>query len=122
MNKDLQARAAKCEGLELIVYGRAPEGFGDLGLANPKTNYDDWNNVMRLRDLAIAKNRKEYVFQLWINNPRGTMHEGEALKFWRGEWTYGTIIKVNKVLIREAVCATKEQILEAAVRTLEEAT
>ena len=89
MNKDLQLRAAKCEGLELIVYHAAPGSRGDIGYKNHLTNYDNWNNVMRLRDLAIEKRGGAYCRLIY-------------------EITGGVI-----------EYATKEQVVEAAVGALE---
>ena len=90
MNKDLQRRAAKCD---LGVRQRTTddglwEWPGSDALHESPPDYDDWNNVMRLRDLAIAK----------AGVGDFAMHLGDGI--WH-------------------CAATKEQIVEASVLTLE---
>ena len=127
MNKDLQQRAAKCEGMETDFYERRtrtvcpmycmvdggccgnnpreeemePEWVG----GNPLTDYDDWNNVMRLRDLAIAKQPAMFAHYIQVIVLRDISEYPEG--------AFAT---------KEQIFEAKEQILEAAVRTLEEAT
>ena len=48
MNKELQERAAKCEGLELTKWTLKGIKNKFREIPNPLTDYDDWNNVMRL--------------------------------------------------------------------------
>ena len=105
MNKDLQARAAKCD---LGVRQRTTddglwEWPGSNALHESPPDYDDWNNVIRLRDLAIEKNL--ILYSVILKTTTGAI-----------------LVSANAQEAFAMECATKEQILEAAVRTLEETT
>ena len=88
INKELQERAAKCEGLWFEKLETYTPGLTRCIMRNPLTDYDDWNNVMRIRDLAIKERGGAY--SRWIFRVAGDCVES----------------------------ATKEQIVEAAVKTL----
>lgn len=94
---DLWRRAAKCEGLAPceIVGGSMTQHYSE-----PLTNYDDWNNVMRLRDLAIAKDKSGFSKNLI-----------KLVAWWDWDWETVALVVAR---------ATKEQIVEACCLTMEE--